>query len=400
MFKRISSHAPLDDKSGKTELSAFVSGDLGEGQLLEAAALLVGDLEEYWGCWLIEEDDEATDGDPTGKGEEGATEDDDRPEFRIRWQIRAGWSSLKYPERKDKFINNQKADGIGMLQHTGRFQVSVNGLWYNHPICIRFAPLTPSDGPRRRLGYTRSHDSVFAMAVAMVKATSTTSGNRSICPLHPSGSRLRSVTVWVVVWRMLMLTPMGRITPNIGPKCRWLGHELQLLHFSLTRLRERFSKALALLFSAFTAASPVEASGQCWQNTEESLSPLNGLAPATPAAAHHSHCWPLKGCLAWAERLCCRQWLLSKMAAKARQGCFGRGKMASAPNQEIKSASFTDLKAFSRHVNQVSNIPFFTEGQTCNCNSSNNVDRCHWVQYYFCAATTLLCALLFKMLCS
>lgn len=41
------SHAPLDDKSGKTELSAFVSGDLGEGQLLEAAALLVGDLEEY-----------------------------------------------------------------------------------------------------------------------------------------------------------------------------------------------------------------------------------------------------------------------------------------------------------------------------------------------------------------
>ena len=47
MFKRISSHASLDDKSGKTELSAFVSGDLGEGQLLEAAALLVGDLEEY-----------------------------------------------------------------------------------------------------------------------------------------------------------------------------------------------------------------------------------------------------------------------------------------------------------------------------------------------------------------
>ena len=91
------SDVPLDDNAGKTELSAFVSGDLGEGQLLEAAALLVGDLEEYWPA--EEEDELATDGDPSGKGEEGAIEDEaDRPELRTRWQIRAGWSSLKYPE--------------------------------------------------------------------------------------------------------------------------------------------------------------------------------------------------------------------------------------------------------------------------------------------------------------
>ena len=57
-------------RGGKAELSTFVSGGVGEGQLLEAAALLVGDLVEQW--WPpVDDDEEAMDGEPIETGDAG-----------------------------------------------------------------------------------------------------------------------------------------------------------------------------------------------------------------------------------------------------------------------------------------------------------------------------------------
>ena len=47
-----------------------MSGGVGEGQLLEAAALLVGDFVEKWGP-PADDDDEAMDGEPIETGDAG-----------------------------------------------------------------------------------------------------------------------------------------------------------------------------------------------------------------------------------------------------------------------------------------------------------------------------------------
>ncbi len=59
--------------------------DKGEGQLLEAAALLVGDRVDNWGIRAVEDVEAGVE----------VEEVVDEAFPRTRWQIRAGWSPLR-----------------------------------------------------------------------------------------------------------------------------------------------------------------------------------------------------------------------------------------------------------------------------------------------------------------